>query len=99
MLRGQLFGWNVRKLAAALAPFMDKVQPLLLFDVGKQHIYLFVFKACATTRILPVVVPSRTTWLLQPLGTHVFAMYDATSCVRTRRSVSGGRVGLWAWLF
>ena len=71
----QLCAWLVRILAKALEPFMDGVQPIFLFDACKQHLSPSVFKACAAACIWPVVVPARTTWLLQPLDTHAFAAY------------------------
>ena len=76
-VNGQLCAWIVRRLAAALAPYMDAVQPILLFDACKQHLGSSVFKACAAACIWPVVVPAKTTWLLQPLDTRVFAVYKA----------------------
>ena len=76
-VNGQLCAWIVRRLAAALAPYMEAVQPILLFDACKQHLGSSVFKACTAACIWPVVVPAKTTWLLQPLDTRVFAVYKA----------------------
>jgi hypothetical protein len=65
----------VRRLAAALAPFMADYQPVLLFDAAKPHLAPAVFAACANGHVWPVVVPAKMTWLLQPLDTHAFLLY------------------------
>ena len=65
----------VRWLAAALAQFAADVQPVLLLDARRQHLSNGVFAACSATRIWPLVVPAKMTWLLQPLNTHAFFSY------------------------
>ena len=67
----------VRWLAAALAPHTVDIQVVLVFDAARQHITDQVLTACAAANIWPIVVPPRLTWLLQPLDTHVFALYKA----------------------
>ena len=65
----------VRWLAAAVAPFTSTTQVVLLFDAAKQHVTPQVLRACAAVKIWPIVIPAGLTWLLQPLDTHVFALY------------------------
>ena len=67
----------VRWLAAALAQFAADLQPVLLLDACRQHLSNGVFAACSATRIWPLVVPAKMTWLLQPLDTHAFFSYKA----------------------
>ena len=57
---------------------MEDVQTIFFFDACKQHLGEAVFNACATARIIPIVVPAKTTWLLQPLDTHCFASYKVS---------------------
>jgi len=68
----------VRALAAALAAHSDAVQVILCFDACRAHMATPVFSTCAAVHIWPLVVPARMTWLLQPLDTHVFALYKAS---------------------
>jgi hypothetical protein len=67
----QIVGW----LAAALAPFMMEVQPMLFLDACKAHLHARVFAACAACGLWAVVVPAKMTRLLQPLDTHAFLAY------------------------
>ena len=87
----------VRALAAALAAHRGTVQVVLAFDACRAHVATPVFTACAAVNIWPLVVPARMTWLLQPLDTHVFALYKA--CLQkvfqeTRVRQTHGRVAL-----
>ena len=66
----------VRWLAAALKPYVHEVQPVLLFDACKQHTAPPVWSACAAVGVWPHLVPALMTWLLQPLDTHTFALYN-----------------------
>ena len=72
---GPLCAWIVRRLAAALAPYMADFQPLLLFDAARPHVPYVVFDACARVGVWPILVPAKMTWLLQPLDTHAFLIY------------------------
>ena len=68
LLCAQIMQW----FGAALAPFMERMQPILLLDAVRVHIKSNVISACVRACIFPIVVPARMTWLLQPLDTHVF---------------------------
>lgn len=65
----------VRAVAASLGTFAAAYQPILFMDAARCHLKWNVFAACAGLGIWPIVVPSRMTWLLQPLDTHVFASF------------------------
>ena len=39
-----------------------------------------MFRACVAAGLWPLLVPARTTWLLQPLDTHAFLVYK--NCLR-----------------
>jgi hypothetical protein len=67
----------IRRLAAAVAPWMADFQPILLLDCARQHVHWRVATAAARHRIWLVFVPALMTWLLQPCDTHVFAAYKA----------------------
>jgi hypothetical protein len=77
----------VRKLARVLQPFMGTVQPLLFLDAVRLHTTARVLRACADVGIWAVVVPARTTWLLQPLDTDAFLSFKQ----RLRELYQGAR--------
>ncbi len=62
----------VRMLAHALRPYKDRYQPVLLLDAVRLHFAQVVLNACNNCGIWVVLVPAKTTWLLQPLDTHAF---------------------------
>lgn len=62
-------------LGKALAPVLDKYQPILLLDAHRVHISKEGLRSLSTHHIWPIVVPASTTWLMQPLDTHCFARY------------------------
>ena len=72
---GPLCAWIVRRLAAALAPYMEDFQPLLLFDAATPHVRYVVFDACARVGVWPILVAAKMTWFMQPLDTHAFLVY------------------------
>ena len=68
-----IIGW----LGEALALHLDGLQPLLLFDAVGLHTTPAVMRAFHASGIWPILVPARTTWLLQPLDTDAFVRYKA----------------------
>ena len=62
-------------LAAALAPWMDALQPILFFDAHKLHLAPCVFAACFLYNIWPLVIPPSTTWFMQPLDVDGFSLF------------------------
>jgi hypothetical protein len=83
-----LMAMVVRMLALALRPYLGEFQPLLLLDAVRLHTARAALAACATCRIWPVIVPAKTTWLLQPLDTHAFQQYK----VYLRRAYQEARI-------
>ena len=81
----QKSAWNNAALCAqivaaigeAVRPHADKYQPVLLFDAAKIHCSKEVALACLKAGIWAIVVPARTTSVLQPLDTHCFQRYKA----------------------
>lgn len=67
----------VARLAAALQPHLGQYQPVLLLDACRIHTTRNVLMACNAHRVWPLLVPAKTTWLLQPLDTHAFQLYKA----------------------
>ena len=65
----------VRMLALALGPHRERFQPVLLLDTVRLHFNQVVLNACNACGIWLILVPARTTWLLQPLDTHVFRAF------------------------
>jgi hypothetical protein len=64
----------IRRLAVVLKPYMDRLQPVLLLDAARIHL-AHALHACRATSIWPLVVPAKTTWLIQPLDTGAFSLF------------------------
>ena len=62
-------------LGGALAPWLREFQPVLLMDALAAHLAPSVLRAAAAAGAWVLPLPAKTTWLLQPLDTHVFATY------------------------
>ena len=56
---------------------MPTLQPALILDAVRIHTAPQVLRACIDCRIWPVLVPAKTTWLVQPLDTHAFLAFKA----------------------
>ena len=67
----------IRWLGVALRQYCGELQPVLLLDAAKLHFTRRVLAACAAAGVVPVLVPAKLTWLLQPLDTHAFQPYKA----------------------
>ena len=70
----------VRQIAAALAGhgvLAEGVQVVLILDAVRIHYTPEVLRACKAAHFWLIVVPAKMTLLLQPLDTHVFALYKA----------------------
>ncbi len=76
-------GWNnadqhriiVRILGMTLAPFMDRMQPILYFDAAPLHLHPAVLAELTAAGIWFHVIPARLTWMLQPLDSHGFVLF------------------------
>ena len=65
----------LRDVRACLAPFMGAFQPVFTWDAARQHTTPLVFSAARRCGMWPLTIPSKLTWLLQPLDTHAFASF------------------------
>jgi hypothetical protein len=88
---------RVRRALAACAPLAEIA---FLMDSAPQHVQPRVLAHAARLRLHLLFVPSRVTWLLQPLDTHVFASLKTNlHALQThaRGAHEGGRLprGLW----
>jgi hypothetical protein len=66
---------HIRRSVLAAAPNHEIV---LLLDAAPMHVHPAVLGHAARLRLHLLFVPSKMTWLLQPLDTHVFASLKAT---------------------
>ena len=89
----------LRDVRACLAPFMGAFQPIFAWDAARQHTTPLVFSAARRCGMWPLTIPSKMTWLLQPLDTHTFATFkrklsdlDRSPCTECL----GGEVGVCA---
>ena len=99
VLRGKS-AWNngalcskiVRRMCTALDGHLHALQPILLFDSVRIHTVPQMWRTCTDNGVWALVVPAKLTWLLQPLDTHVFALYKARLSHETQMScIAAGR--------
>ena len=64
-------------LGAALRACTEGMQLVLLMDAHHVHLAAPVLRAAASWGIWVLPLPAKTTWLLQPLDTHIFSAYKA----------------------
>ena len=62
----------VALLHAALLPFYDRYQPILLMGACRVHLKESLAHWRAARMLWLVIVPAKLTWLLQPCDTHCF---------------------------
>lgn len=94
-------GWNtgaimvsyLRELRRRLARVAPGRPLLLVMDDSGIHVGDSVLRECVRLHIAVVIIPSRMTWCLQPLDTHVFARLktDIRSTVFERVAAGLGR--------
>ena len=70
----QVMIWYIRVLAKALKELRPHHRALLLLDCCPSHHSISVLRAAHRSGVEVILVPSRMTWLLQPLDTHAFAV-------------------------
>lgn len=88
----------IRAVAAAIAlqrEHLPRVQVLFFLDAAKIHLGTEVLRACRDAGVWLIVIPPRTTFCLQPLDSHVFALYKACllSLYQDARARGGGDDG------
>ena len=88
-LRAQIIRW----LGTAIRPYSRELQPILFIDAARIHTTSPVLRACVAERIWPVVIPAKTTWLLQPLDVSGFRAFKVALQNRYQhaRAASGVR--------
>ena len=64
-------------LGSALRACTEGMQLVLLMDAHHVHLAAPVLRAAASWGIWVLPLPAKTTWLLQPLDTHIFSAYKA----------------------
>jgi len=82
----------VREIAAALRRLGARsrnLQVVLVMDAARIHFAPVVLRACRAAGVWVVIVPAKTTWLLQPLDTHAFSHYKS----ELRRAYQRARTG------
>ena len=76
-VNAELFANIVHLIALAIRAWTYRFQPVLIMDTCRVHITQTVLCACYRHGIWVVLVPSLTTWVLNPLDTHGFNKYKA----------------------
>ena len=69
----------MKRMLPVLAEILEQERPgatyILSFDVASCHLDISVLKAMRRLRLRPVIIPAKTTWLLQPLDAYVFRVF------------------------
>ena len=65
---------TIELLAATTREYYRTHQLCILFDAGKCHITEEVARCLQNQRVWFTLIPARTTFILQPLDTHAFAI-------------------------
>ena len=89
------------RIGEALAPFLDRFQPIILLDCAKSHLSWRVVATASRNNLWVAYIPASLTWLLQPCDTHVFAAYKAAIDARysaLRSESAAGEVSDEQWL-
>ena len=84
-------------MGRALVALSSRFQIVLIFNAAKIHLTRSVFVACRAAGVWPLVVPGRTTWLLQPLDTHIFRGFKSAlrrACMRRRALTADGALAI-----
>lgn len=84
-------------LASSLAAY-PHVQPIVVFDAASIHIHRSVLEQSIRSKICLMCVPASTTWLLQPLDTHVFAGFKGFLRKRWRDLMATGSATFQSWI-
>ena len=88
-------------LARALGPLVQQRYVMLLLDVHPSHIHATIFQHARRCGIRLVYIPAKMTAFLQPLDTHIFAMFKLAyrkAWRETKSTAAAGRVSGAAWL-
>jgi hypothetical protein len=94
--------WIMRLIAWSIRQMRSQYNVIILMDVLSQHFHPDVLQAMSMLQFTYVFVPARLTWLLQPLDTHVFALYKRhlQRVTSRQRAVSdaSGQPSILQWL-
>ena len=74
-VKGDVCAQIVRLIADALRKHLPTIQVILMFDVHSAHLNQLMWRACYNAGFWPMLIPALMTKYLQPLDTHVFAVY------------------------
>jgi hypothetical protein len=65
--------WVLKLLAKSLGDRLSDRQVILSLDCFRAHITQPIWRQCKAQNIFYFIIPAKTTWVLQPCDTHVFA--------------------------
>ena len=83
----------LRALRAALDPVLSERKVILSADAFRAHLTKPVFRAAADLGFFYFLIPSKMTWALQPLDTHVFAVFKRYLSERAQSVVASSESG------
>ena len=83
----------LRALRVALTPVLSQRKVILSADAFRAHLTKPVFRAAADCGFFYFLIPSKMTWALQPLDTHVFAVFKRYLSERAQSVVANSKSG------
>jgi len=83
----------LRALREALNPVLSQRKVILSADAFRAHLTKPVFRAAADCGFFYFLIPSKMTWALQPLDTHVFAVFKRCLAERAQSVVASSESG------
>lgn len=87
----------LQEIAAVFVSF-PTMQPIVILDAAPIHLHASVLEQGMKSSVWLACVPAGLTWLLQPLDTHVFALYKAWLRNNFRAKLGQGPVSVQQWL-
>lgn len=83
----------LRTLEESLTPVLHDRKVILSADAFRAHLTKPVFRAAATLGFFYFVIPARMTWALQPLDTHIFAIFKRSLAEKAQAASAASQDG------
>ena len=90
---GEIMIRLLKELRRCLEPVLAERQVILSADAFRAHLTKPVFRTAANLGFFYFLIPSKMTWALQPLDTHVFAVFKRDLAERAQCVVAASESG------
>jgi hypothetical protein len=91
----------LRRLSGIIAEHAPNAKVIVQMDAYPAHLHESVIKECFDLKMWPLIIPSKLTWLLQVLDTHVFSKYKSyirKVVAKARSQEPNGVLTLVSWI-